>query len=393
MALSRIAGSEAPFFVPLLLAFATLAVVYAAASHVSSAAGGLLAAGLLAVNPVFVDLAIQPMSDVPATFWLITAAWLRLIRRRLPVIAGMCGGMAMLTRPALLPAVLILAVVSARRSRETLWFFATFGIFVIAQLVLNQTLYGGAAASGYGPAGDLFQAVRIAANIRNYIGWITYSHTILFWVLCVIGIVALRREPWAWAMLAVAAGVVFPYLFYLTFTDWESPRFLLPALAIVTLVAAVGITRVMAAGLGRVWCVPALILLVCAGAYWAHGVLRQQHVFELSVGEAKYPLVGQRVHELTPANAVVFSALHSGTIRYYGARDTVRWDVVPAGALQSSVARLRELQRPTFLVLDVPGEEELFRRTFAADLSALELTIVARVREVEIFQLMPRRPN
>ena len=84
------------------------------------AARTLLAAALLAVDPLFAAYAIQPMSDVPATCWLLAAVWLCTggsgQRRGLTRPArGVCAGMAMLTRPALLPAVVVLLVLRGRR--------------------------------------------------------------------------------------------------------------------------------------------------------------------------------------------------------------------------------------------------------------------------------------
>ena len=36
---------------------------------------GLLAAVLVAVDPLMVDYGMQPMSDVPAACWLLAAVW------------------------------------------------------------------------------------------------------------------------------------------------------------------------------------------------------------------------------------------------------------------------------------------------------------------------------
>ena len=47
----------------------------------------------VAIDPLMVDYAIQPMSDVPAACWLLAAVWLRLERPKWPEAAGICAGM------------------------------------------------------------------------------------------------------------------------------------------------------------------------------------------------------------------------------------------------------------------------------------------------------------
>ena len=86
MALFTIFGSTGPFYVPLMMAYASIALAYllgreptsgTAPDHVS----GLLTAVLVAADPLFAAYAIQPMSDVPATCWLLAAIWLHTQKR------------------------------------------------------------------------------------------------------------------------------------------------------------------------------------------------------------------------------------------------------------------------------------------------------------------------
>ncbi|MGE3843950.1 MAG: hypothetical protein AB7I50_20440 [Vicinamibacterales bacterium] len=73
MSIASLLTPAGPFLVPLIMALATLGVAYAIASTNASAASGLLAACLVATSPTFVNGAIQPMSDVTATCWLLAA--------------------------------------------------------------------------------------------------------------------------------------------------------------------------------------------------------------------------------------------------------------------------------------------------------------------------------
>jgi hypothetical protein len=70
------AGPSAPFLIPPLFAFgAVLCVALIVRARMGPIAAGL-AGVLLASSPVFVDMALQPMSDAPAMFWTTLATYL-----------------------------------------------------------------------------------------------------------------------------------------------------------------------------------------------------------------------------------------------------------------------------------------------------------------------------
>ena len=83
------------------------------------------------------------------------------------------------------------------------------------------------------------------------------------------------------------------------------------------------------------------------------------------------------------------ASLHSGSIRYYGLRETLRWDRIPPGMLAGTWESLRDHGYATYLALDGPSEVEPFRIRFAGELGRVTLTPTARVREVDIFALGP----
>src|SRR5581483_789213 len=101
-------------------------------------------------------------------------------------------------------------------------------------------LYGSPGTSGYGPASYMFEIskTRLSANVSNFGRWLTYSHTYFIWAIWPFALTVLRRESWAWRWSAVAAAAALPYLFYIVFPDWESPRFVLPTILIVLLLFA-----------------------------------------------------------------------------------------------------------------------------------------------------------
>jgi hypothetical protein len=90
----------------------------------------------------------------------------------------------------------------------------------------------------------------------------------------------------------------------------------------------------------------------------SHGVFSQRE------GEHRYELAGDYVASFTPANAVVLSMQHSGSLRYYGHRITLRYDWIAPESLDSTVALLRDRGYRPFIVLD-DWEEPVFKQRFA----------------------------
>jgi hypothetical protein len=398
MALFRIFGTSGPFFVPLLLSFGTIALAWLMAKEPGMPESGLFAAVLVAADPLMVHYGVQPMSDVPATFWLIAALWLRLDRPRWGIAAGLCAGMAFLTRPALAPAIVVLGLVTANRRsfRPTLRFGAALCAFLIAQMALNHVLYGHISSSGYGPAADMFQlsGARVAANISNFGKWLTYSHTALVWLVWPAGLIILRHRAWAWQISAVAAAATAPYFFYVVFDDWESSRFLIPAIVLVLVLFARALTVTLSEHLSHLshpshpsHLSHLVVVLAFAWAFTAHNFLEREGVYRFASVESKYALVGEWFKTHTPERAVVLAGLHSGSIRLYGQRETVRWDQIPEDKLEATLRNLRDRGYEPYLALDVPSEPPLFQTRFGPQRAAAAEQI-ARVRVVNIYRFV-----
>ena len=399
MAFFSLAGPAGPFFVPLVMAYGVIALVYLLGRSLSGGCDphicGLFAAAVVAAEPLFVAYAIQPMSDVPATCWLLAAVWYA-VGERAPartaltgIAAGLCGGMALLTRTALGLAVNVLVAVIDARSH--LRFFRAFGAtvlaFIMVQIALNVALYGSPTASGYGPASHVLELSRLGANLWNFGKWLTYSHTALVWLIWPAAMFVLRRQRWAWQLSCVAAAATVPYLFHVVFDDWESPRFLLPAIVLVLILSALALAQTLfsvkrfarAAG-------PLLLALAILLAAGSNRFLEREGIYGLATLEAKYALVGDWFRKNTSERVVVLAALHSGTIRFYGDRQTVRWDHIPGNALTATVRNLIAAGYEPYLVLDLPSEPPLFDKRFSSQ--PMNAQQVARVRVVNIYKFM-----
>jgi hypothetical protein len=73
--------------------------------------------------------------------------------------------------------------------------------------------------------------------------------------------------------------------------------------------------------------------------------------------------VGQAVRTLLPPRAVVFAMQHSGSVRYYANRLTLRYDFLPADSLDRAVTHLRARGMSPYLLVE-QWEEPAFIKRF-----------------------------
>jgi hypothetical protein len=93
--------------------------------------------------------------------------------------------------------------------------------------------------------------------------------------------------------------------------------------------------------------------------------------------EQRYASVARYIDQHLPANAAFISMQHSGSLRYYARRLTVRYDLLDGPDLSRAVALLKQRgYRPYILLED--WEEVDFRRRFQRDpLSRLDFGVLA----------------
>jgi hypothetical protein len=173
--------------------------------------------------------------------------------------------------------------------------------------------------------------------------------------------------------------VFLSYAFYIPFDAWWYLRFVLPAfpplLVLTSVVLIAAIRRVTRRA-------RELAAAAIVGAIAWHGVnyAIDRSVLELWVGEGRYVSIGRYVASKLPDRAVILSMQHSGNIRYYSGRLTVRYDLIPATRLDWVIAELRRLGYHPYVALD-NWEEPRFRERFAkhSALAALDWQPVARM--------------
>jgi hypothetical protein len=362
-AFKRVAGPLGPYYVVPILGAVMVWLCYLLGRRAGSPLIGAAAAIILASSPVFLFQLLWPMSDIPAAaFWTAGLLCALTPRRYASIAAGLCASVAIAIRPNLAPLAAILFVFLFLTNRGWRAFaLAVLPSFCLIALV-NAHLYGSPLSSGYGEIGTLYALGNGPINVRRYGGWLLTTQT----PVVALALVALAMPPRLinWFLGAFAAGTFLTYVFYSPFDDWWYLRFLLPALPALLVLMMSGCSRLLGRTprLVQAIVVPCgLILLV---SYQVHFFVSRGALL-LREGERRYQTVGKYAASSTPPNAVFISMQHSGSLRYYSGRLTMRYDWVPADWLDRAIAILRAQGYRPYIVLD-DWEEPVFKQRFAA---------------------------
>jgi hypothetical protein len=324
------------------------------ASQLGGSIAGVIAAAFLAFTPVFLYQSIQPMSDVP-----VTAAWvlcfLLLSIDKFPG-AGIACAMAVLIRPNLAP----LAIVPLFMARRRVAFAIPVAIAGAVLALMQWLWYGSPLRSGYGSADELFALTNVVPNASRHFRWLVGTAPAL--LLGIFGALRLKANQTAQGLLAFALLVIASYLVYAVFDDWSYLRFMLPAMAVFTIFAAVE----FAAWIDR-WPVAvrplllfAIVMGVTAHALW---VTRSLDTFKLADHLRRVSQVADLINEDVPPSAVIVAGEQSGSMRYYTDRPILRWEAATPEALTTAMTTLEQSRRPVYIVLDA-FEDTLFRSKF-----------------------------
>jgi len=379
MALGQlIAGFCGALLVVPLCGALTIWLTYLLGRRVFDAPGmALWAACLVATSPVFLYQLMNAMSDVP-----VTAAWtlaLVLTLSRRPLTAGLAMSAAIAIRPNLAPLAGVLlawTVLSEARERgvsdamSAAWRVALgVGVSAIGIAVFNARVYESALTSGYGTTSDLYALRFFPTNVRQFATWIADVETPIV-AFAGLFFVAPRLLPPARIPLArlLLGGslvtVLLSYLFYRPFDVWWYLRFLLPMWPVMMLLTAAAVET-----LARRWlrsAYPFAIAAAVALFAW-HGVrvAVDRSAFDLGRGERRYLDVARFIQGHTDPAAVILSVQHSGSLRMYADRLTLRYDALDPLWLDRAVAYLQSIGRRPYYVLD-GGEVDAFKRRFGA---------------------------
>lgn len=323
---------------------------------------------LLFCSPIFVFCALQPMSDLLAAAWAMTAlaAALRACTSAdWGWAAGAAISLAVLVRPTnalvLLPAFTLLG--TGRAAFRAAAAGLPFALFLV---YYNQQIYGHPLASGYGNWRQSFSAAYAAANI-----WPIARGGVLLLTPFVFGLLftpfatpARSRLVLGLGLWATALGAC--YLFYYhTGETWWYFRFLLPVAPAVLLLAAVGwrsmFTRLLADRTAlRPQAIAATGLAVCL-AWQAFGLLRLKPA-EIVAGERHYRETADWARLHLPADAVVYCMQNSSALHYYTGLMIARWDQMLPAEHAAFLRVARAQNRPIYAALFPFEQTDAFAR-------------------------------
>jgi hypothetical protein len=249
------------------------------------------------------------------------------------------------------------------------------GVVVVA--LVNQHLFGSPFTSGYGRLQDQFAWARLWPNLVHYLTWLVESHTVLALGGLVAVLVPVRklwpdlsdRAPLTIAALFVAVLWVI-YCAYLEFDVWWYLRFLLPCWPFIMVGASAILLRI--ARIDRA--APRLMVTFVIVSVIVINVRFAIHesAFDMWRGERRYPSLARHVRDSTPERSVIFSMQHSGTVRYYGGRMTIRYDEIEPNWIDRAVAWLAARGVQSYLLAE-DWEVERFRERFAGTQSLAAL--------------------
>ena len=381
-----IAGPCAMFWVVPICGGVLVLATYAIGRRIGRPVVGVAAAWIVATSPTLLFMLMAPMSDVPAAAaWAVSVAC---ILGETPLAAGAGGiaaAVAILIRPNLAPVAAVIALWMAIRSRAdadqvpSRWrsdvdriaraacFALPAAAGAIAVGVINARLYGSPLSSGYDLT-DGFLLSYVVPNLRRYVWWLVSAETpfALAGLTCLALPIARIWHTRAsldarWLFSGIAAVVWIVYLLYVPWNAWWYLRFLLAtwpmmALGTASLAAALyqarqpvvrGIAVAAVAGIGAIGVTQAV----------------ERDAFSVARSEAKYVEVAKTVESLTDPDAVIIAAQHSGSIRYYAGRLTLRWDVGDPAWLDRTVDWLAAHGHHPYFVLE-PQEVDELRATY-----------------------------
>ena len=406
MAAALVLGDCGPFLVVPLCAALVVWLTFLLGRRTAGPWVGIISAIFVATSPIVVFQSMSPMSDVPAAALWTGAALAALgTTRRSALATGLWTGAGLLVRPnlPLIPLVLLVHLAASSRGRERWIRLALFSAAVapaaLGIAALNTWWYGAPWHSGYGAAAQIYSVSTILPNLARYPVWLWQTQSPVLLLALVPLLPRFRSDasqPAVRLFAALFVVTLFSYLIYFQFEEWWYVRFLLPAIpALLVLVSAglVAIGRRLPAPWGRVAVATVTILLVAHTARFniGHGMFGP-----LKDGERRYADVGVYLQRALPANAVVFSVQESGTVRYYGGRMTIRWDLIDREWTGRAAGEVERLGLHPYMVIE-DAELPQMRGWFGlAPEAPLPWPLVARMREhggVSVLDLSANAPR
>jgi hypothetical protein len=370
---------------------------------------GLMAAAFVAVSPTTWFMLVQPMSDLPAAAaWAVSFVGILGNSQAAAWVAGLAAGLAILIRPnvVLLAGVFTLFALWLDFTRAPAWRLRSFrslrfvaGVLagISIEMLINAHLYGSPFRSGYG---DLdFAVSHLGGNLYRYASWLAQTETpVIFLGIASLAIPAAavwttktaRRTRWFF--LAAVVAVWLPVLLYTEFEAWWYLRYALATWPILAFATASCLAAVYRRGTPIVRFAAAAAFVVAI----THNLdLAKRVGSDVAPGEQKYLDAARLVEEATGPDSMILTVQHSGSLRYYAGRMTMRWDQLDPGELDLAVRWLEQHGHRPFLLIEDGEVEGLQQKYGATDAAArLDWTPIAVLQvpsRVRLFDAAAQR--
>jgi len=378
-AAGTIAGWErGPFFVGPIAAMACLVLLYAIARQFElPPLLAIAGCAWLAAFPPFILIAIQPVSDVVATFFSLLAVWSAIRARsnpRFAFLAGLAFAAGVAVRP--INAFVIVAVVFAMRARRPLLVRAAAGSLPVAIALawFNAAMYGNPFMTGYG-----MMALRGSPILWNY-GQYWLWGAMMLPVVVPFGLLVAFDRRVAAADRALLVGWFLPFaLFYplFFFDGWWCLRYFLPGIAAMIIGALLLMTHLLR---WRVVLGVLVFIILAVPVKWT----RHLQVTASAYEQLTYPRAVAMAERMMPKNSILIAGEMSGCYYFYSDRLAVRWESLDNDRFQQLRAYAGNAGLKWYaLTLD---DNEVARINFAERLQG-NWTRISRYRDASLWRL------
>ena len=362
MAIAQLTGWESAADLTMVLhALLGLALIFWLARECGlSPRTSALAALLLGTSPLYINMALTLMSDVPALVWTTAAillAWRSREDARWAVLAGAALSLAVLTRPTNVLALAPLAVCLGVSPRRWLWLSAGGAPGAVILVGYNVAAYGTAVTTGYGDASSLFALGNVGPSLSNYVQWLPVELTPVG--LLAFGLPALlRRAPRLVTVLLLWIATYFGFytFYYHTHETWWYLRFVLPAFPPL-IVGSLWVGRALHERWSSRLDLPAFLrpapALLIVAFVLSHNAWWNQELNVLAMGRAakRYRQAAEWTTVHLPPDAAIMAMEGSGAFRYYTDFPIVRWDLLDRDAVQRVKREAAARRFPVYAVL------------------------------------------
>lgn len=387
--------ATAPFLVSPIAGLACLVLFYLLGRELRLPPAFAFAGSLLlAFLPTFVFIALQPMSDVVATAWVLAAIFAAYRARRgehVSIWAGLAGlayGIGVVVRPT--NAIVLAPLLFALPARPKSWLSFFAGGLPAAVLLLgyNSAVFGSPWATGYQSLlAEGMAWANFPDRVRHYGYWIGRLLTPLVpvgWLAVAMDRRASLRDR---AVLLSWFGVFFLfYCFYAVYEAWWYTRFLLPgvpALILGALVVARDLLIRDGAARPPRWAAGIAVALLATALSVEIDFNEKNRVHRFYKSERVYPRASEMARRRLSEDDVIVSMQMSGALHYYTPLTYAMWNWL----LPERFAVLRvstESRGHRWYALLAPFETQEVRKNLPGDWREID-----RVGDVVLWELPP----